>query len=89
MALGARPADVLRMLRGEALGLTALGIGAGLAATLALSRAVAGLLFELSPTDPATLAGVAGLLALSAGLAAHLAARKATRVDPLTALRSE
>jgi putative ABC transport system permease protein len=89
LALGARPGDVLRMLRGEALGLTALGIGAGLAATAALSRAIAGLLFDLSPTDPATLAGVAGLLAVSAGLAAQLAARKATRVDPLTALRSE
>lgn len=89
IALGAHPKRVLRMLEAEVLGLTALGISAGLAGALALSRTIAGLLFELRPTDPATLAGVAALLALTAGLASHLAARKATRVDPVVALRAE
>jgi ABC-type lipoprotein release transport system permease subunit len=62
---------------------------AGLAAAVALSRTMTSLLFELSPTDPVTLMGVAALLAVVALLSSYLPARRATRVDPLVALRSE
>ena len=61
----------------------------GLLGALSLSRAMAGLLFDLSPTDPGTLASVALLLTAVALLASYLPARRATRVDPLIALRSE
>jgi len=89
VALGAHPAHLRRMVLGQALLLAVAGVGVGLLAALALSRAIAGLLFELSPTDPATLAGVAVLLTAVALLASYLPARRATRVDPLIALRSE
>jgi putative ABC transport system permease protein len=89
VALGAHPADVLRMVLAQAAGLALLGVAVGLAGALALSRAIASLLFELSPTDPLTLAGTAGLLSAVALLASYLPARRATRVDPLIALRSE
>src|SRR5204863_5230471 len=56
VALGAHPRDVLRMVLGHAFALAAVGVGAGLAAALALSRAIGSLLFDLSPTDPGTLA---------------------------------
>ena len=69
--------------------LVALGIGAGLLGALALSRALASLLFALSPYDPLTLAGVAALLAAVALFASDLPARRATRIDPLAALRAE
>jgi ABC-type antimicrobial peptide transport system permease subunit len=61
----------------------------GLAGALALSRAIGSLLFELSPTDPLTLGSMAVLLGAVALLASYLPARRATRVDPLIALRSE
>jgi ABC-type antimicrobial peptide transport system permease subunit len=77
------------MVLAQAAGLALLGVAAGLAGALALSRAIASLLFELSPTDPLTLAGTAGLLSAVALLASYLPARRATRVDPLIALRSE
>ena len=89
VALGADPGVVLRMVLGNALVLVGAGIGAGLLGAVALSRTMASLLFELSPTDPATLIGVAALLAVVALLASYLPARRATRVDPLVALRSE
>jgi predicted permease len=89
VALGARPVDVLRMVLRHALVLAGSGVAAGLLGALALSRAVASLLFELSPTDPVTLASVAALLTAVALLASYLPARRATRVDPLVALRSE
>jgi putative ABC transport system permease protein len=89
VALGAHPADVLRMVLGRALGLVALGVSVGLFGALALSRTVRSLLFNLSPTDPATFGAVAVLLTLVALLASYLPARRATRVDPLEALRSE
>ena len=66
-----------------------LGVAAGLAGALALSRAIASLLFALSPTDPLTLGGTAVLLSAVALVASYLPARRATRVDPLIALRSE
>ncbi len=89
VALGAHPRDVVRMVLTQAAGLAALGVLAGMAGALALSRVMASLLFELSPTDPSTLAATATLLAAVALLASYLPARRATRVDPLIALRSE
>jgi putative ABC transport system permease protein len=89
VALGAHPAHLRRMVLGQALLLAVAGVGLGLLGSLALSRAIAGLLFDLSPTDPGTLAGVALLLTAVALLASYLPARRATRVDPLIALRSE
>ena len=89
VALGAHPADVRRMVLGRAFALVAIGVGAGLLGAVALSRTIASLLFNLSPTDPLTLGGVALLLAAVALLASYLPARRATRVDPLVALRSE
>ena len=89
LALGAVPADVLKMVLGQALPLVAIGVGAGLAGAVALSRVLASLLFKLSPTDPGTLGAVAALLAAVALLASYLPALRATRLDPLAALRSE
>jgi predicted permease len=88
-ALGAHPRDVLRMVLGHAASLALVGVLAGLVGAVALSRAIGSLLFELSPTDPLTLGSMAVLLASVALLASYLPARRATRVDPLIALRSE
>lgn len=89
VALGAHPRDVLRMVMGQAARLAGIGVVAGLAGAVGLSRAIASLLFELSPTDPATLGSMAALLAAVALVASYLPARRATHVDPLVALRSE
>jgi len=69
--------------------LALVGVGFGLVAALALSRVLQALLFGIKPTDPATFAVVAGLLSLVAFLACCLPARRASRVDPLVALRAE
>jgi putative ABC transport system permease protein len=89
MALGARPANVLRMVMREGFLLVAIGTAAGLAGSLALTRFIRSLLFQVTPGDPLTLAAVSVLLALIALLACFLPARHATRVDPMTALRCE
>jgi predicted permease len=89
VALGAHPGDVRRMVLGHALGLALAGVAIGLAGAAALSRVIRSLLFQVSPTDPATLAGVAAVLLAVALLASDLPARRATRVDPLDALRAE
>jgi len=89
MALGARGNNVLGMVVGEALVLTLIGAGLGLAGALALTRLLSGLLYNVRPTDPLTLALVSlGLLGVSA-LASYIPARRATRVDPIVALRYE
>ncbi len=89
MALGAEPLDVLRIVLRHGLLLTGMGLAIGLGGALALGRAVQALLFNIKASDPLTLAAVAALLALVALLASYLPARRATRVDPLIALRYE
>ena len=87
MALGALPSDVLRMIVGRALGLSAAGVVVGLAAALALGRFIQGQLFGVTLLDPVTLGSVALVLGASAALASFLPARRATRFDPASALR--
>jgi len=91
MALGAERTHVVRLVMREVLLLMALGIGAGLATALAATRLATlfTLLFDLAPTDPATIALATLLLAGVAALAGYLPARRASRVDPLVALRYE
>jgi putative ABC transport system permease protein len=89
LALGARPRDVVGLVLRSGLGLTLAGTALGLAGAVALSRALASLLFQVSSLDPATYAGVAGVLVVVAGLAAYLPSRGAARVDPLVTLRDE
>jgi predicted permease len=89
MALGARAAQVLRMVMGEALGLAFAGIGTGLCAALLLTRFLTSRLFGLKPSDPLTLAGAAFLLLIAAILASCGPARRASRIQPVQALRHE
>ncbi|HXI27247.1 MAG TPA: ABC transporter permease [Vicinamibacterales bacterium] len=89
MALGARAGDVMWSVLRRALALMAIGVAIGTAGALALARVMAGLLFEIHPTDAATFAGAALLLAALAVAASLVPAWRATRVDPLTALRAE
>jgi predicted permease len=89
MTLGARVSDVVRQVLGDGLRLTALGIAIGLALALALAHLLASFLYGLSPFDPLAFAGVPLLLGLVALTACWLPARRAAKVDPMEALRSE
>jgi putative ABC transport system permease protein len=89
MALGATARDVLRIALGQGMRLTLLGIAIGLVAAWALTRLMKPLLFDISAADPLTFVGGGLLLTLVAWLACYLPARRATKVDPLTALRHE
>jgi putative ABC transport system permease protein len=89
MALGAGTGDVLRLIAGKGVLLIGSGSVLGVAAALALSRLLRGLLFGVAPNDPVTLCAAAGLLLAVALLATLIPARAATRVDPMVALRWE
>jgi len=89
VALGAQPRNILLMVLGEGLALAFIGITSGIAGAFALTRFLRSLLFEIEPTDPVTFAGIAILLTLVALAACYLPARRATKVDPMVALRHE
>ena len=89
VALGARRDDLLKMIVGEGLRLTLMGIATGIAGSLALTRFLSGMLYGVTSTDPLTVAAVSFLLLLVALLACYLPARRAMRLDPLIALRCE
>lgn len=89
LAIGARPMDVMRWVLRRAAVLVLLGVGSGLLGALLLSHALESLLWDLSPTDPATFVGVVALLGAVALLAAWIPARRAAAADPMTVLRAE
>ncbi len=89
LALGARPQNVTRMFVRQGLVLSAIGAICGLAAALGLTRLMRSLLFEVSPADPLTYAGASAALVLAATIGSYIPARRATRVDPMEALRAE
>ncbi|HEY7182792.1 MAG TPA: ABC transporter permease [Blastocatellia bacterium] len=89
MALGALPVDIFKLVLRRGLLVILLGLGLGLAGAFALTRALAGLLYKVTATDPLTFIGVSLLLALVALLACYIPARRAMRVDPMVALRCE
>ena len=89
MAIGAQPADILRLIAGESMTLTLLGASVGLGGAYAITRVMKGLLFGVTSTDPLTFAGVTFVLVFVALMASYLPARRASRVDPLLAIKYE
>lgn len=89
MALGAQRSDVLRMVLSNAMTIAATGLAIGLIASLLASRVLSTLLFGVRPDDPLTFIGISALLAVIAAVASYLPAYRATRIDPLAALRYE
>jgi predicted permease len=89
VALGARAGDTLRMILGQGLRTTFIGVAIGIAGSLALTRTVESLLFGVTATDPLTFGSVTLLLVGAALLACYIPARRATKVDPMVALRHE
>jgi len=89
MAIGARRSDVVRLVLGEGARMAALGVVIGIGASLAITRLMSTLLFGISANDPLTFAGIALLLSVVALFASYIPARRATKVDPMVALRYE
>jgi ABC-type antimicrobial peptide transport system permease subunit len=89
MALGAQRSDILKVALGEGARIVAFGVAAGLIGSAILTRFLQTLLFEIKPTDPITFGVLTALLASVALLACLIPAQRASRVDPLMALRNE
>jgi ABC-type antimicrobial peptide transport system permease subunit len=89
MALGARPADVLKLVVKGGIGLAVTGVGIGVVIAFGLTRLMEAVLFGVKPTDALTFALGSLALVAVAGLACYVAARRATKVDPLIAMRNE
>jgi ABC-type antimicrobial peptide transport system permease subunit len=89
VALGAQQLDILRMALREGMRIVAIGLAAGLIGAAIVTRVFRSMLFEVGPADPTTFLSVAAILASVALVACYLPAQRATRVDPLTALREE
>ena len=89
VALGATRGDILRMVVGQGLALAAIGIAIGVAASLVLTRTMSSLLYQITPGDPVTFIGGTVVFAVVAALASYVPARRATRLDPVRALRGE
>jgi putative ABC transport system permease protein len=89
MALGARPGDILKLITYKGMKLALAGVLIGIAGALVLQRLIGGLLYGVTATDPATLAGVAMLLVAVALIACYLPARQWTKVDPLVAIHHD
>ena len=89
IALGATPRDVRRLVLAEAVSMVGLGAVVGLAGATVAGRLLASQLFGVSPLDPISLAGAVALLVAIGLIASHLPARRASRIDPVDALRAE
>jgi putative ABC transport system permease protein len=87
MAIGAQPGEIVRMFVGEGLTLSVTGLAVGLAGALWFGRAASSLLFGVTATDPLTFTAVSSLLTVVAIAACYVPARRATRIDPIAALR--